>query len=122
MEDDTDRYAETPRLKAWAEVLDMALAHMTGDQAAQFAANLADRSNVINTDPAVRLVYEQDFFEAFAGEYEFLDLYIAHALYLASKDDWGPPQRCCIKCREPIEDIPLCFSCNSDRWIVITRL
>ena len=81
MADDTNRYAETPRLKAWAEALDMALSHMTSDEASQFAASLADRADTINTNTAVRLVYEQDFFEAFASEYEFLDLYVAHALY-----------------------------------------
>lgn len=80
MADDTNRYAETPRLKAWAEALDMALSHMTSDEASQFAASLADRADTINTNTAVRLVYEQDFFEAFESEYEFLDLYVAHAL------------------------------------------
>ena len=109
-------------MKAWAEALDMALAHMTSDEATKFAAHLADRADTINTNTAVRLVYEQDFFEAFASEYEFLNLYVAHALYLAAKDDWGPPQRCCIKCREPVGTVPLCFGCNSDRWVMITCL
>ena len=118
-----DRYAETPRLMAWREALEMALARLSSDEKTEFAASVSDRAHFLATSETVGAMYDEEFRDAFAGEYEFVALFISHVADMAERDSHGPMVRYCIKCREGVElDVPFCFTCGTDRWLIITRV
>ena len=95
----------------------MALVRLPVDTLAEFSDVLTERARVIGS-----VLGESEFYDAQATELEFLAYYVRHRQIIMQRKSNEGLCRFCIKCLKMVESpLSFCFSCNDDRWLILTR-
>ena len=106
------------RLNALYEVFDMSIARLSEDERQEFSEVLFHRSRAIRNvlgDPGTT-------FEEHADELQFLALLMRHHDKIAERITDHGITPFCIQCLKPPDStVPFCFSCNSDRFLILTN-